>query len=138
MAHPDLDQLLSAAIPFAKEQLGKRGSFLPFGATMSTDGKVACNAAYEGEPTTVGSLMGLLTEAFRREASAGSIRAAALCLDARTIPPGQTEKTDAICVRVEHENGEAADVFLPYKKGWFGKIRYGELFGAARQREFFS
>lgn len=138
MAHPDIDQLLNALIPFAQQQLAKRGGFLPFGASMVIDGKIRLNAGYDGEPTTAGSLIQLLTEAFRRDAAAGSIRAAALCFDARTIPPGQTEKTDAICVSLEHQDGEAADIFVPYKKGWFGKMTYAELFGVTRKREFFT
>jgi hypothetical protein len=29
-------------------------------------------------------------------------------------------------------------VFLPYKRGWFGNVRYGDLFASARDRQFFS
>jgi hypothetical protein len=41
-------------------------------------------------------------------------------------------------VSAEHQNGESADVYLPYKKGWFGKISYGQIFGAAREKKFFA
>jgi hypothetical protein len=29
-------------------------------------------------------------------------------------------------------------VFLLYQKGWFGRVRYGDLFASARDRKFFS
>jgi hypothetical protein len=139
MAHPDLDQLLNALLPFAQQMLSKHGEFYPFGSAMSTDGKIEAHAAYDGgEQPPSQQLIDLLTQGFRQQASSGKIRAAAICCDVRAIPPGQSEKTDAICVSAEHQSGEAADVYLPYKKGWFGKISYGEIFGAARTREFFA
>ena len=138
MAHPDLDQLLNLLLPLAQQILSKQGEFFPFGSAMSTDGKIDARAAYDGDEQQPSQrLIALLTQAFRQQASSGKIRAAAICCDVRTIPPGQSKKTDAICVSAEHQNGEAADVYLPYKKGWFGRISYGEIFGAARNREFF-
>jgi hypothetical protein len=138
MAHPDLDELLNAVLPFAQQMLSKHGEFFPFGSAMSADGKVEAHAAYDGdEQPPSQQLIDLLTHGFRQQAAAGKIRAAAICYDVRTIPPGQSEKTDAICVSAEHQNGEAADVYLPYKKGWFGKISYGQIFAGARKREFF-
>lgn len=139
MAHPDLDELLNALIPFAQQMLAKHGEFFPFGAAMSADGTVESQAAYTGnEQPPSQQLIDMLAQGFREDANSGRIRAAAICYDVRTIPPGQTKKTDAICVSAEHQNGEAANVFLPYQKGWFGKISYGELFGSERQREFFA
>jgi hypothetical protein len=139
MAHPDLDQLLNFLPPFAQQMLAKHGEFYPFGSSMTTDGKIVANGAYEGDENPPSQpLIDLLTQGFRQQAAAGQILAAGICYDIRTIPPGQSEKTDAICMSLEHQNGEAADVCLPYKKGWFGKISYGEIFGAPRKREFFT
>jgi hypothetical protein len=138
MAHPDLDELLNAMLPFAQQMLSKHGEFYPFGSAMTAEGKIEMHAAYDGdEQPPTQQLIDLLTQAFREEASSGKIRAAAICCDVRTIPPGQSEKTDAICVSAEHQNGEAADVYLPYKKGWFCKMSYGQIFGAARKKAFF-
>ena len=138
MAHPDLDQLLNALLPFAQQMLAKHGEFYPFGSSMTTAGEIVAHGAYDGdEQPPSQQLIDILTQAFRQQAVSSQIRAAAICYDIRTIPPGQSEKTVAICVSAEHQNGEAADVCLPYKKCWFGKISYGEIFGAARKREFF-
>lgn len=136
MAHPDFDELLNVLLPFAQQQLKQHGGFFPFGATVTSAGEVICNAVYDNEPAEAEALIELLTEAFRRDAAAGTIRAAALCYDGRTIPPGKSKKTDAICIRMENRD-RSSTVFLPYAKGWFGRISYGELFAAARESEFF-
>ena len=79
-----------------------------------------------------------LTAAFREQAASGAIRASGVCIDVRTIPPGQTEKTDAILARLEHKDGEAIDVYLPYRKPLFGKVKYGELFATPGAAQVFS
>lgn len=137
MAHPDFDELLNVLIPFAQQQLKKNGGFFPFGATVTSGGEVVCNAGYDDGAAEADGLIELLTEVFRREAADGKIRSAALCFDGRTIPPGQSNKTDAICIRMENRDEPASTVFLPYKKGWFGKYSYGELFAAAKEKQFF-
>jgi hypothetical protein len=93
MAHPDLDQLLNSLIPFAQQMLSKRGEFFPFGSAMTTDGKIEAHAAYDGnEQPPSQQLIDLLTQGFRQQASSRRIRAAAICYDVRTIPPGQTDR----------------------------------------------
>src|SRR5215470_10846270 len=55
--HPDSDRLLSAVFPFAQQMLAKRGTFLPFGATVLADGNVALAAgmadALQGAPQQI-------------------------------------------------------------------------------------
>lgn len=139
MANADLDELMNVLIPFAQQMLGKHGEFFPFGASMRTDGKVECHAADAGEEQPASEkLIEMLTGAFRQQVADGTIRAAGICYDVRTIPPGQTEKTDAICLALEHQGGDAAQVYLPYRKGWFGRVKYGELFAGAREKQFFA
>lgn len=138
MAHSDLDQLLNALMPFAQQMLSKHGEFFPFGAAMSADGEIGLHAGDTGEEQPEAQeVIGLLTAGFRQQAAEGSIRAAGVCVDIRTIPPGQQEKTDAISVPLEHQSGEAATVILPYKKGFLGRIKYGEMFAVKRDPEFF-
>jgi len=138
MAHPDFDTLLNALAPFAKQMLSNHGEFYPFGATMTPDGEVMPNAGYEGnEQPETQAVIDLLTQAFRQQAAAGQIRAAGLCVDIRTIAPGETEKTDALCFKLENQTGEALTVCIPYKKGMFGGYKYAEMFVAQRTPEFF-
>jgi hypothetical protein len=138
MAHPDLDKLMNALLPFAQQMLAKRGGFYPFGSTMTTDGQIISQAAYDGDEQPPSErIIDLMTQAFRQEAAAGQLRAAGICYDVRTIPPGQTEKTDAICLGLEHQTGQCVSVFLPYKKGLFGKMQFGQLFATRRDAQFF-
>jgi hypothetical protein len=138
MPHPDLEELLSAVIPFAQQMLSEQGEFYPFGATVSSSGEVeAVGAAAEDEQPESQKLIDLLVSGMREQAAAGQIRAGAVCLDVRVVPPGETAKSDAICTRLEHADGEAIETFLPYRKGLLGRYKYGELFAAAGDRTIF-
>ena len=138
MAHPDFDTLLNALAPFAKQMLAEHGEFYPFGATVAADVQVAAHAGYEGsEHPETEAVIALLTAALRQQAAGGDVRAAGLCKDVRTIAPGQTRKTDALCFKLEHQSGEALTVFIPYKKGFFGGYKYAEMFTSAHAPEFF-
>ena len=138
MPHPDLEQLLNMLVPFAQEMLSKHGEFYPFGATMTPSGELVAKMGYTGEEQPeVQEVIKLLTKGFQEDAASGKIRAAGMCVDIRTVPPGATEKTDAICVSLEHQSGEAVDACVPYKKGLFGRLKYGELFAGKRDPTFF-
>ncbi len=138
MAHPDLDKILNMLLAFAQRMLTKHGEFHPFAASMNNDGHVAPVGGYTGDEHPASQeVIDLLVDGLRQRANQGEIKAAGICLDVRIIPPGETEKVDAICAQLEHENGEAADVYLPYKKGWLGRVRYGELFAAKRELSLF-
>jgi hypothetical protein len=129
---------MNALLPFGQQMLQKHGEFFPYGGTMTTAGEITSEAAYDGtEQPPSQKLIEMMTQAFRQKAAAGQIRAAGICYDVRTIPPGQTEKTDAICASLEHQSGQFVDVYLPYKKGWFGKIQFGQIFAAKRNAQFF-
>ena len=138
MAHPDLDALLNALLPFAEQMLAKSGEFFPFGAEMKFDGEIDAVASYDSdEHPPSQTLIDLLTEGFRQQADTGELRGAGICYDVRTIPPGQTEKCDAICISLEHQSGEAVDVYVPYTKDRLGKIRCGAMFATRRTPQFF-
>jgi hypothetical protein len=138
MANADLDRLLNTMLPFAQQMLAKHGEFFPFGSSMTAEGEISINAADTGdEQPPSQQLIDLLTKAYQKQAEARQLRAAGICYDARVVPPGETEKSDAVCACLEHQSGEAADVYVPYRKGCFGRIRYGKLFGAQRTPQFF-
>jgi len=111
----DLEQLLSAAVPFAEQMLTKHGEFFPYGSSMDNDGKISAVGGYTGdEHPKSAEVIDLLRGAFRRDAEAGKIRACAVVYDIRTVPPGKTEKTDAIAVELEHRRGMSIKVIYPY------------------------
>jgi hypothetical protein len=138
MAHSDLNQLLNALLPFAQQMLVKNGEFYPFGASIGFDGKISSNVASEGdEQPPSQEIIDALTEIFRKSATNSEIKAAGICFNVRVVPPEQTEKADAICVSLEHIEGDSIELFLPYKKNWLGKVNYGELFATERMPRFF-
>jgi len=138
MAHPDLDTVLNALLPFAQQMLDKHGEFHPFGASMTVSGDVSLTAGMpESETADSAIVIEMLTSAFRQQARNELIRATGICFDSRVVPPGASEKVDAICSRLEHLNGETAEVFLPYTKGWLGRLKYGNLFASKGDAQIF-
>lgn len=75
-------------------------------------------------------LIGLLEAGLRKNASENKIRASGICFDVRVTLPDQQHKTDAIQVSLEQLEGEAVNVFLPYEKKFWKRIRYGEMFAS--------
>ena len=124
-AQDDMDNLLNATLPFAKDQLAKHGDFLPFGAVVTGDGETVFLASYSGEPgATSRDLLAMLVEGARDQAS--SNRAAAIVADA--LVEG---KRDAIRIDIEHRDGHALSIAVPYAKRRFGRgIDYGDIVAA--------
>jgi Protein of unknown function (DUF2569) len=139
MPHPDLNQLLdSFLLPLAERLLAERGEFLPFGGTMSQAGEVVAVGAADGkEPASSQNVVEVMTKALRLRTRNGQLRAVGICYDGRTVPPGQTEKCDAVCVGVEHQSGEAVNLILPYRRTGKGDVQYGEKFTTIRVPQFF-
>lgn len=139
MSHPDLNELLNTLLPMAQMLLEKQGEFYPIGAIRLSDGEVRhVGAKIEGDDHPPSqSLIDLLTESFQKEAAAGKLRAAGICYDVLTIPPGKDGKQDAICCGLEHCLGETVDVFTPYIRTPEGTFEYQQLFAAKRIPRFF-
>jgi len=138
MSREDLDNLLSACIPFAQQMLAKHGSFLPFGCTMNPGGEISFAAGYNDNPG-IGAqeIADLLLEGFRAGAVSGEFKAIALCVDVRVDSPDGSGKTDAIRVTLEKNGGEALNVFMPYRKRVLRGMTYGELFASAADKTIF-
>jgi hypothetical protein len=139
MAHSDLDELLNALLRMAEMLLAKHGEFYPIGAIVLPDGEVRhVGAKIDGdEHPPSQSLIDLLTEIFKKEAKNGKIRAAGICYDALTVPPGQHRKQDAVCCGLEHSLGDSIYVFRPYARADDGSFQYDELFVSERTPQFF-
>lgn len=139
MAHDELNMLLDALLKMAETLLSSQGAFLPVAAKMSSDGEVQLVAADTGEEFPGAQpLIKILTDELRSSARDSNIRAAAICIDVLTVPPGQTEKTDAIWCGLEHRSGECGDVYRPYRRAVPGEIEYGDIFATKRIPQFFA
>jgi hypothetical protein len=122
LAQADLDGLLNALLPFAQQELEKLGEFFPFGAIVTADGETRLLGAdaMQGErPDSVSIIPMLLTEAQNKR---DELRAVGICSDVRATD------SDAIRVDLEHSEGAAMAVLLPYSKKRFGRgIEYAAL-----------
>jgi hypothetical protein len=139
MSRPDLDALLNALFPAARELLDKNGAFHPIAASMRQDETISMVAADMGreDPEPPEVIEGLLA-ALRQSAASGEIRAAGICLDTHATLPDQGIDTDAICARLEHADGDCVEVYLPYKKGLLGRRKYGDVFATSGERRVFA
>jgi hypothetical protein len=125
----DLDGLLNSALPFAQQMLDKNGEFFPYGVALDSDGRVEMVAGWTGSdrpPST--EMIQLLTDGLRQRVS--MVRAAAIVADVRA------GDSDAIRVELEHSEGAAMAVLLPYKKRRFARgIEYGALAAGTARRQ---
>jgi len=133
-AQNDMDGLLNATLPFARDQLTKRGTFVPYGAIVrNDDGGIELLAAYSGEKGAMSKdLLEMLMDGVR--AKVESIRAYALVAGA--LIEGQR---DAIRIDIEHRDGHAIAVAQPYVKRRFRRsMDFGDLMAAEGVRRVWS
>jgi hypothetical protein len=113
-AQEDLDGLLDPAFSFAVSQLDKHGAFYPYAVAVRADGghKFVMQDLKDTHPTSaeiITRLIVVLTD--QRE----ELRAAAVVADARI----RERSRDAVRVTLEHREGQAMNVLLPYRKRLF-------------------
>jgi hypothetical protein len=108
--------LMNMLVPFAEKMLREHGEFYLYGGVMMPDGSMQHFAASDGtEHPKSSDLMDLLVAKFREDGRQGKYKAIGIVYDVRTLPPGASEKTDAIAVRLDHEAGYSAMVMIPYR-----------------------
>jgi|GEM_PF-1100259 len=113
-AQADFDGLLRAVVPFAEQQLTAHGELWPYGAAVSTDGETSLAAVDDSSaPLESEAILRGLYEGAR--ARADDQRAVAFVAD--VLARG----TYAVRVELEHREGVALVVLLPYKRSVFKK-----------------
>ena len=123
----DLDGLLDHALRYAEDRLPE-GGFAPVGFTLDVDGTVSLTAAGWDEdsgPPPAAEVLEGLREALR--SARDHFRAVAVVLDA-AMPDG----SDVVQVDLEHAEGEALTVLMPYVRTADG-LETAELRGVAGQ-----
>jgi hypothetical protein len=132
MSREEGNKLLNALLPFAQRMLAKHGEFHPFGAFLNQKSEVTLLAGYNGdEHPAPKDLIEMMYKTLSKEANQKGYLAVGICYDVLVTPPKEAKKTDAIQVAIEHSDGEAVNVYIPYRKNWLGKIGYGEIFASA-------
>lgn len=124
-AQAELDALLESAVRVAKGHLAAASEFTPFAIVTDTEGRVLAVdldfSALGKHPEVDQVVMASLA---RLRLLAPQIRCSARV--ANTHLP--KEHTDAVEVRLEHRDGAALLVLLPYKRAKFGSVvDYGQL-----------
>lgn len=128
LSREDLDELLNVVLPFAQRMLLTYGEFYPFGAVVTTEGKAHLMSGFteEDHPASTEVIRRLLEE-MRQGVAKKEFRATAVCMDVRIRHPDTGEESDAIEVSLEHNDGEAVNLYLPYHEETPDGYAYGGL-----------
>jgi hypothetical protein len=124
-AQSDVDRVLESAIRLARQHLAESSEFDPFALVTDLAGRLL---AADVDLSSLGrhpesDLIADATTAQLR-LIAPTIRCSALTVNTRL----SDSKTDAVEVRIEHREGAALLVLLPYRRPRFGgDIDFGEL-----------
>jgi hypothetical protein len=114
------ESLMDEMLPFAKHLLGNYGEFPPFGGLIKADEQIILlGAGPAGELPARRDPVSVLSDGFRQRALTGEIRAAAIV--ARVTVPlagkgGKPGQIDAVRISLDHHDGYAVHVFVPYQK----------------------
>ncbi|MEM1085370.1 MAG: hypothetical protein AAGI48_14755 [Verrucomicrobiota bacterium] len=123
-AKEDAQALVDEFMPFAEEMLAKHREFFPFGGRMSVEGEITHEGASDGiEQPPSQTLIDLLRQAHKQQAAEKEIRAACIVYDIRTIPPGKSEKQDAIAFELDHRDEYSVVVVFPYSFAGDGELQ---------------
>jgi hypothetical protein len=140
MAEPneEIQEVLNFLLPFAERMLTEHGEFYPYAATMSVDGEVTAVPTEGGdEDPDVSDLLVELHAHLREQAAEGSIRASGIAADVTLTDPDSGETTDAVQVELDHAQGDAVDVYVPYESGGEG-VKFGALVAAEGREPVFA
>jgi hypothetical protein len=126
----DLDGLLNVALPFATQMLEQHGEFFPYAVVLEQSGGARMLGGDPGKgahPASADILM-LLVEGLRQQRD--SLRSVALVCDVRRA------ESDAVRVELEHREGTAIAVFLPYhRKRLRRELVFGDLAAGPSSRK---
>ena len=134
----DVEKLMNELLPFAEKMLREHGEFYPYGGALSADGKIVHKGADTGSQHPESTeLINLMIQGFRSDAAQRKYIATAIIHDIRTIPPGQTQKTDAICVSLDHKDNYSVNVIFPYTLREGGKLSISTPFATKGDGKIF-
>ena len=116
----EIDGMFGHSFPFAEQCLQRYGEFFPNGFTLNNEGVVAQVAGYTGQeqPASEG-LLKLLYAGIRQQSA--SLRAAAVVADVRI------EASDAVQIEIEHCEGVAITLLIPYHRDASGTVAIGQV-----------
>jgi len=128
-AQGDLDNALSAGIGAAQDELAAHGGFYPFSVVVRTDGTTELVSALPSDGDDAPQAAELVRSLDSAVADLlPDLRAVAVLSDV-AVPDGE-----AIQVTLEHAEGQAIAVQLPYSRSPTGKVTFGDLRATGGER----
>ena len=139
MPKEECEELLNFLLDFAVNQLKKRGEFYPFGAVMPDRGDITATAFYDADNEFPDSadIINNLTEAHKKKAEKGEIKASGICWNAK-VSLENGAQTDAVIISLEHRDDYSVIVGQPYRLGLFGKLKLGNIFAQEGRHDVFA
>jgi hypothetical protein len=137
MQNEKLNLTVDKLISMGKRLLSESGKLITTGAALDTQGQLTLMPGTDGtiEPNSLAGAT-LVVNALRKQSFAGSLRCGAVMTGVVYAPPG-VESSEAIRIIAEHQDGEGAEIFVPFKRGWFGRNKYGEMVENPWQNKLF-
>ena len=140
MAEPqeEIQELLNFLLPHAERLLGEQGEFYPYAAALDNAGSIEpVGPAVETDDPDVGDILVALHADLREQAADGAIRASGIAADVTLTDPDSGETTDAVQLELDHAEGDAVDIYVPYERGIEG-VKFGDLVAAEGREPVFS
>ncbi len=136
----DIEQLANRCIPFAFKQVEESGELYPFAGMLMSDGqfKGAVAKPENVDKPTSEQVIDKLVAGLREEAAAKHLRATCIVAGGRMAPKVGAALMDAVQGRLEHVNGVAVEVYVPYTRDAKAKkVKPGEaIWGPGRPQIF--
>lgn len=136
MSRENLQDILAALVPFAKQQLEDLGHCPPIAASMDGSGEIDLHLPPLGVEGDTEEFVDLLKRALRAGAGTGEYEATGLCMEVRAQRMGEDDAQDALCVHLEAP-GESLHFFVPYDRDPDGETAWGETFFGPAEPEIY-
>ena len=137
-ASDEIQELVNFLLPHAERMLSEHGEFYPYAAAVDSAGTIEpVGPAVEAEDPDVGDILVALHADRREQAAEGTIRASGIAADVTLTDPDSGETTDAVQIELDHADGDALDVYVPYEREAEG-VKFGELVAAQGREPVFS
>jgi hypothetical protein len=114
----DANELLNAAVNYARRMLRKYGEFGPFGFSLDEKREVVNETVPRKDmPPDPAMLLELLHDQLAERSSKKEIIAAATAANVTMTKVSAEGFSDALLVEIEHQSGYCIKAFVPYKIG---------------------
>jgi hypothetical protein len=125
----DFETLVNRSVPFALEQIDKHGEFYPYATVITKDDKFEPAVAKPNtDRPTSQQVIDMLVEELRRRAAKGELRVVCIVVGGRLARDPGSAPSDVIQARLEHVDGTAVEVYVPWTRDKDKKVQPGEGF----------